>query len=117
MAAVVGIAELRLRRPGGYVVQVLAVAALYYGSGRLGLLRELSVENAVFTPIYPPTGVSVAALLILGIGCWPGITLGALGVIVTISPPAPTWSASCSATPPPRCARRSSCTGPASAWT
>ncbi|GLX53025.1 membrane protein [Streptomyces hygroscopicus subsp. hygroscopicus] len=87
MAAVVGIAE--LRRPGGYVVQVLAVAALYYGSGRLGLLRELSVENAVFTPIYPPTGVSVAALLILGIGCWPGITLGALGVIVSISPPGP----------------------------
>ncbi|MER6334882.1 MASE1 domain-containing protein [Streptomyces sp. NPDC001034] len=89
MAAVVGIAELRLRRPGGYVVQVLAVAALYYAFGRLGLLRELSVENAVFTPIYPPTGLSVAALLILGIGCWPGITLGALGVIVTISPPGP----------------------------
>ena len=87
MAAVVGNAE--LRRPGGYVVQVLAVAALYYGSARLGLLRELSVGNAVFTPIYPPTGVSVAALLIFGIGCWPGITLGALVLILTISPPGP----------------------------
>ncbi|MEW2625063.1 MASE1 domain-containing protein [Streptomyces sp. NPDC048106] len=85
MAAVVGIAE--LRRPGVYVVQVLAVAALYYGSGRLGLLRELSVGGAVFTPVFPPTGVSVAALLILGIGCWPGITLGAFGVILSISPP------------------------------
>ncbi|MEU2377152.1 MASE1 domain-containing protein [Streptomyces misionensis] len=87
MAAVVGIAE--LRRPGGYVVQVLAVAACYYGAGRLGLLRELSVESAVVTPIYPPTGVAVAALLILGIGCWPGITLGALAIILSLAPPGP----------------------------
>ncbi|MGV9355704.1 MASE1 domain-containing protein [Streptomyces misionensis] len=87
MAAVVGIAE--LRRPGGYLVQVLAVAACYYGAGRLGLLRELSVESAVVTPIYPPTGVAVAALLILGIGCWPGITLGALGIVLSLAPPGP----------------------------
>ncbi|MES4891114.1 MASE1 domain-containing protein [Streptomyces sp. NPDC096012] len=83
MAAVVGCED--LRRPGGYIVRVLAVAACYYAAGRLGLLRELSVEGAVVTPIYPPTGVAVAALLILGLPCWPGITLGALFVVLSLT--------------------------------
>ncbi|MGW0882427.1 MASE1 domain-containing protein [Streptomyces sp. NPDC002671] len=81
----VGIQE--LRRPGGYAVQVLAVAACYYGAGRLGLLRRLTVEGAVVTPIWPPTGVAVAALLILGLRCWPGITLGAFLVVWSINTP------------------------------
>ncbi|MCZ0991287.1 MASE1 domain-containing protein [Streptomyces diastatochromogenes] len=76
-----------LRRPGGYAVQVLAVAACYYGAARLGLLRRLVVEGSVVTPIWPPTGVAVAALLILGLGCWPGITLGALFAILYLAPP------------------------------
>ncbi|MFG2606311.1 MASE1 domain-containing protein [Streptomyces sp. NPDC048514] len=74
-----------LRRPGGYIVQVLAVAACYYAAGRLGLLRELSVDGAVVTPIYPPTGVAVAALLILGLRCWPGIALGSLLVVLSLT--------------------------------
>ncbi|MEV6839275.1 MASE1 domain-containing protein [Streptomyces sp. NPDC051133] len=83
MAAVVGIEE--LRRPGGYAVQVLAVAACYYAAGRIGLLRELTVEGAVVTPIWPPTGLAVAALLILGLRCWPGIALGALFVVLSLT--------------------------------
>ncbi|MGW1811017.1 MASE1 domain-containing protein [Streptomyces sp. NPDC002078] len=85
MAAVVGIDD--LRRPGGYAVQVLAVAACYYAAARLGLLRELSVEGAVVTPIWPPTGVAVAALLILGLRCWPGITIGALFAVLSLTTP------------------------------
>ncbi|MFJ9821405.1 MASE1 domain-containing protein [Streptomyces sp. NPDC101151] len=85
MAAVVGFED--LRRPGGYAVQVLAVAAVYYGAARLGLLRRLVVEGAVVTPIWPPTGVAVAALLIFGLGCWPGISLGAFLAVLSISPP------------------------------
>ncbi|MBL1082585.1 MASE1 domain-containing protein [Streptomyces actinomycinicus] len=81
----VGIEE--LRRPGGRVVQVLAVAACYYAAGRLGLLCDLTVEGAVVTPIWPPTGVAVAALLILGLGCWPGITIGVFCVILTLTAP------------------------------
>ncbi|ARP73663.1 hypothetical protein LK07_32205 [Streptomyces pluripotens] len=76
-----------LRRTGGYLVQVLAVAACYYAAGRLGLLRELTVEGTVVTPIWPPTGVAVAALLIFGLGCWPGITLGAFFVILSLTTP------------------------------
>ncbi|WP_179023833.1 MASE1 domain-containing protein [Streptomyces sp. IMTB 2501] len=85
MAAVVGIED--LRRPGGYAVQVVAVAACYYGAARLGLLRELTVEGAVVTPIWPPTGVAVAALLILGLRCWPGISIGALLAVMSLTTP------------------------------
>ncbi|MGW2647320.1 MASE1 domain-containing protein [Streptomyces sp. NPDC001393] len=81
----VGIDE--LRRPGGYAVEVLAVAACYYAAARLGLLRELFVEGAVVTPIWPPTGVAVAALLILGLRCWPGITIGALFAVMSLTTP------------------------------
>ncbi|MGW7822179.1 MASE1 domain-containing protein [Streptomyces puniciscabiei] len=87
MAAVVGIDD--LRRPGRYAVQVLAVAACYYAGARLGLLRELSVEGAVVSPVWPPTGVAVAALLILGLGCWPGITIGAFFAVMAVSTPGP----------------------------
>ncbi|MEU6671343.1 MASE1 domain-containing protein [Streptomyces sp. NPDC046727] len=81
----VGIEE--LRRPGGLVVQTLAVAACYYAAARLGLLRELTIESAVVTPIWPPTGVAVAALLILGLHCWPGITLGAFFSVLYLTTP------------------------------
>ncbi|MFG2881949.1 MASE1 domain-containing protein [Streptomyces sp. NPDC048297] len=84
----VGVQDLRPR--GVYVLQVLAVTACYFAAGRLGLVRRLVVEGAVVTPIWPPTGVAVAALLILGAGCWPGIALGAFLVILSLSfPPGP----------------------------
>ncbi|MEW2167956.1 MASE1 domain-containing protein [Streptomyces sp. NPDC007084] len=83
MARVVGTHE--LRRPAVLALQTLAIAACYYGAGRLGLVRRLSVEGAVFTPIWPPTGLAVAALLILGIRAWLGIALGALLVVLSLS--------------------------------
>lgn len=83
MARVVGTHE--LRRPAVLALQTLAITACYYGAGRLGLVRRLSVESAVFTPIWPPTGVAVAALLILGIRAWLGIAVGALLVVLSIS--------------------------------
>ncbi|MFD4574576.1 MASE1 domain-containing protein [Streptomyces sp. NPDC058417] len=84
MAAVVGTSG--LRRYGVLAVESAAVAACYYAAGRLGLLRQLSVENAVFTPIWPPSGVALACLLILGLRCWPGIAVGALAIIMSIAP-------------------------------
>ncbi|QWB21109.1 MASE1 domain-containing protein [Streptomyces koelreuteriae] len=83
MGAVVGSQD--LRKPVVLALQTLAVAACYYVSGKLGLLRELVVEGAVVTPIWPPTGVSVAFLLLLGLRCWPGIALGAFLIIVSIT--------------------------------
>jgi integral membrane sensor domain MASE1 len=83
MAAVVGTRE--LRRPAVLAVETVAVAACYYVAGRLGLLRQLVVEGAVFTPIWPPSGVALACLLILGIRAWAGIALGALCVILSLT--------------------------------
>ncbi|GAB2887441.1 MASE1 domain-containing protein [Streptomyces deserti] len=84
MAAVVRTQD--LSRAVVYGLQTLAVAACYYAAGRLGLLRRLTVGDAVFTPLWPPTGVAVAALLIFGMRCWPGITLGALLVVLSLTP-------------------------------
>ncbi|MBN0042566.1 MASE1 domain-containing protein [Streptomyces actuosus] len=77
------------RRALALVAQMLAVAGAYYLAGRLGLLEELTVEGAVFSPIWPPTGVAVAALLFLGLRVWPGISLGVLLVIASIAPLSP----------------------------
>ncbi|WTV73348.1 MASE1 domain-containing protein [Streptomyces sp. NBC_00028] len=75
----------KLHWTGVLALQTLAVAACYYAAGRLGLLRNLTVEGAVFTPIWPPTGIAVAALLILGLRVWPGIALGSLFVIMHLT--------------------------------
>ncbi|MFI1720572.1 MASE1 domain-containing protein [Streptomyces sp. NPDC020489] len=74
-----------LRRDGVFALQTLAVAGCYYAAGRLGLLWNLAVEGAVFTPIWPPTGIAVAGLLIFGLRVWPGIALGALLVVLHLT--------------------------------
>ncbi len=65
-------------------VMTLAVAAVYYAGAQLGLLQEL-VRGQV-TPLWPPTGIALACLLLLGPRSWPGITLGALAVNAPIGP-------------------------------
>jgi integral membrane sensor domain MASE1/serine phosphatase RsbU (regulator of sigma subunit) len=55
---------------------VLAVAAVYYGAAKLGL--SLAFETPSVTAIWAPTGIALAAVLILGYRIWPGIALGAL---------------------------------------
>ncbi|WP_079177841.1 MASE1 domain-containing protein [Streptomyces mangrovisoli] len=78
-----------LRRPAGFALLTVVVAACYFGAGRLGLLRRLVVDHAVVTPIWPPTGVALACLLFFGLRAWLGIALGSLLVVVSISAPHP----------------------------
>ncbi|MGW1431680.1 MASE1 domain-containing protein [Streptomyces sp. NPDC002431] len=66
------------------VLTVLAVAACYYATARLGLLQQL-VRGQV-TALWPSTGIAVAALLLFGLRVWPGIALGALCVNITLGP-------------------------------
>ncbi|MGW1894670.1 MASE1 domain-containing protein [Streptomyces sp. NPDC002004] len=73
-----------MRRHGSTALLILAMAALYYGAARLGLLQQL-VRGQV-TPLWPPTGVAVAGLLVLGLRIWPGIALGAFLVNAAIGP-------------------------------
>lgn len=73
-----------LRRRGAETLLVLAVAAVYYGAARLGLLEQL-VRGQV-TPLWPPTGIAVAGLLVFGLRVWPGVALGAFLANVAIGP-------------------------------
>lgn len=68
-------------------LRVLGVAAAYYVAARIGLLQEL-VRGQV-TPLWPPTGVALACLLLLGGRVWPGIALGAFLVNAPIGPSTP----------------------------
>lgn len=74
----------RLRQQTAKLLTVLAVAACYYATARLGLLQQL-VRGQV-TPLWPPTGIALAALLVFGPRIWPGIALGALAVNIIIGP-------------------------------
>src|SRR5712691_9026747 len=50
-------------------------AAIYFGAAKLGL--SLAFFNANVSPVWPPTGIAIAAVLLLGYRIWPGILLGA----------------------------------------
>jgi len=52
-----------------------AVAVVYFAAAELGL--SLAFVHTNVTPVWPPTGIAIAALLILGPRVWPGIFLGA----------------------------------------
>ncbi|WP_326593414.1 MASE1 domain-containing protein [Streptomyces sp. NBC_01294] len=69
---------------GSTSLRILAVAAVYYGAAQVGLLHQL-VRDQV-TPLWPPTGVALAALLMMGLRVWPGIALGAFLVNVVLGP-------------------------------
>ncbi|MEY2227577.1 MASE1 domain-containing protein [Streptomyces virginiae] len=71
-------------RIGSTALRILAVAAVYYGAAQVGLLQQL-VRDQV-TPLWPPTGVALAALLMMGLRVWPGIALGAFLVNVSLGP-------------------------------
>ncbi|MBR8638432.1 MASE1 domain-containing protein [Streptomyces tuirus] len=72
-------------RRGGLVAgEICAVTALYYGSAELGLLQQL-VRGQV-TPLWPPSGIALAGLLLLGPRVWPGIALGAFLTNISLGP-------------------------------
>lgn len=57
------------------MVKVSSFALIYFLSAMLGL--SFSPVAGIATPIWPPSGIALAALLIFGQNLWPGITLGA----------------------------------------
>ncbi|MFH8732647.1 MULTISPECIES: MASE1 domain-containing protein [unclassified Streptomyces] len=75
-----------LRRLSEALLRILAVAAAYYATGRLGLWQRIALEGAVVTPLWLPTGVAVTCLLWMGLRIWPGIALGAFLLIDSINP-------------------------------
>jgi signal transduction histidine kinase len=58
-----------------YFELIIIVATSYFVTARLGL--SLAFIHANVSPVWPPTGLAVAAVLLLGYRIWPGILLGA----------------------------------------
>jgi signal transduction histidine kinase len=60
---------------------MLALAAAYFIAGKVGLL--LAQMHASVSPVWPATGIAIAALLLWGVGFWPAIFVGAFLVNIT----------------------------------
>lgn len=58
------------------VIVILVIAIVYFGAAKLGLSFAFIHSNV--SPIWPPSGIAIAAVLLLGNRVWPGIFLGAL---------------------------------------
>jgi signal transduction histidine kinase len=59
-----------------YLAKILVLAVIYHLAARVGLMMAYVQANT--SPVWPPTGIGLAALLIYGYGMWPGISLGLL---------------------------------------
>src|SRR5437773_6993766 len=60
---------------------LLVLGGVYVVAGKLGL--ALAFVHASASPVWPPTGIALAATLLLGYRVWPGLFLGAFLVSVT----------------------------------
>ncbi len=68
-----------------YFVKVIVFAVLYHLAARVGLLMAYVQANT--SPVWPPTGIAFAVLILAGIRYWPGITLGVFfGSLITDTP-------------------------------
>jgi hypothetical protein len=65
-------------RWGSHPATWIVLAAVYALAGKLGL--ALAFVNPSASAVWPPTGIALAAILILGPRAWPGIFLGAFFV-------------------------------------
>ena len=59
----------------------IALAAIYFVAGKLGL--RLAFVHVSATTVWPPTGIALAAFLLLGARVWPAIFAGAFFVNLT----------------------------------
>src|SRR5512142_864555 len=77
---------MNMRAPLRYLAGIAGLAAIYHLAARLGLQMAYVQQNT--SPVWPPSGIALAALLLFGIRDWPGITLGVVvGSLLTGAPP------------------------------
>ena len=62
-------------------VVLIGFTALYIVAGKLGL--SMAFLNASASPIWPPTGLALAAMLLVGYRLWPAVLVGAFVVNLT----------------------------------
>ena len=62
-------------RPQVHFLTLAIIAVVYFAAAELGL--SLAFIHANVSPVWPPTGVAIASVLLFGYRAWPGILLGA----------------------------------------
>ena len=62
--------------------QVFLVAAAYFAAAKVSL--AVAIPPGYATPIWPPSGIALAALLLGGNRLWPGVWIGSLAANLTI---------------------------------
>src|SRR2546429_204760 len=68
-------------RPSSGLPVIGILAVIYFIAGKLGLM--LASLHASASAVWPPAGIALAGLLLLGYRAWPGIFIGAFLVNVT----------------------------------
>ena len=66
------------------VLQMALVAVTYWTAGALSL--RFALVHGQVTPIWPPTGIALVAILVFGRRVWPAVFIGALAVNLPIGP-------------------------------
>ncbi len=67
-----------------YFAQVTALAVIYFAAAKIALSFAISPPGYA-TAVWPPSGIALAAVLLLGNRVWPGIWIGAALVNFTVS--------------------------------
>jgi signal transduction histidine kinase/CheY-like chemotaxis protein len=67
--------------PASRALVLLTLAAVYVAAGKFGLL--FAFVHASASPVWPPSGLAIAAVLLLGRWVWPAVFVGAFLVNVT----------------------------------
>jgi len=76
--------SLRYRSSLVLLAQIAAIALSYFALAKVGL--SLAIIHTNVSPVWPPTGLAIAAVVILGYRVWPGILLGALAANAFLTP-------------------------------
>ncbi len=69
-------------RPVPYLASVALLAVAYFSAAKLALL--VAIPPGYATAVWPPSGIALASVLLLGKRIWPGIWLGASLVNITV---------------------------------
>jgi len=72
------------KRPAREFTRLALVALAYWLAARLSL--NLALVHGQVTPIWPPTGIALVAMLVIGRRVWPAIAVAAFAVNLPIGP-------------------------------
>ncbi|GEM_PF-6154153 len=72
-----------LRKKSDLIALLASMTLVYFLAGKFGL--SMAFLNASASPIWPPTGIALAAMLLFGYRIWPAILAGAFLTNITTS--------------------------------